>query len=372
MQNRTIPFYLQEGADIEYIKAAMDKKELFSKKLEEEFLDFVPSQFSISVINAYAAFHLAFCAIDIKRGDKVICSVNAHPMIPETIRHFDAEPLFVDIDSDDYNISIEKCVELLEKNKSKKLRGIVVSHIAGQSADLKMIYELAKEYKIKVVEDATYALGGTYRGKKIGSLEGDVTVFSFAPERAGVIGNGAMLVTRDSVIHERAELLRFHAMTYSGKEGSYIYDVVDIGCRYDISELDAAFCYSSLKNGDKKVAHQKEIAKIYDTELKGVNHIAIPVKKEDHIYSLYIIKVDKNRDGFAKELREKGVESSLHYIPLHLLSYYKTKYNLKVNDFPNALKNYQQILSLPMHVKLTKDDAMFVAKTIKEIAKNRV
>lgn len=372
MQTKTVPFYSQDSLDLEYVKTAMDEGELFSKKLEEEFLEFVPSQFSISTINAYAAFHLALCAVDIKRGDKIICSVNAHPMIPEAIRHFDAEPIFVDIDIDDYNISIEKLSKLLEKNRSKKLRGVVVSHIAGQSADLKMIYKLAKEYKIRVIEDATYALGGTYKGKKIGSLEGDVTIFSFAPEREGVVGNGAMLVTKDSVIYERAKLLRFHAMTYSGKEGSYIYDVVDIGCKYDISELDAAFCYLALKNSDKRVAHQKEIAKIYDTELKGVNHISIPIKKEDHIYSLYIIKVDKNRDGFAKELREKGVESSLHYIPLHLLSYYKTKYNLKVNDFPNALKNYQQILSLPMHSKLSKEDAMFVAKTIKEIAKNRV
>jgi len=372
MQNRTIPFFVQEQGDLESIRIALEGKDSFITKLENEFLDYIPSQFAISTVNAYAAFHLAFCAIDIKRGDKVICSVNAHPMIPETIRHFDAEPIFVDIDGDDYNICIEKCAELLEKNRSKKLRGIVVSHIAGQSANLNVLYELAKEYKIKVIEDATYALGGTFRGKKIGLLEGDVTIFSFAQEKQGVIANGAMLLTKDSVIYERAELLRFHALTGTGKEGSYIYDVVDIGCRYDMSQLDAAFCYTILKNADKKITHQKEIAKIYDNELSGVQHITTPIKKEDHIYSLYIIKVDKNRDGFARELREKGVESSLHYIPLHLLSYYKTKYNLKVNDFPVALRNYQQILSLPINHKITKEEALTVTKTIKEIAKSRV
>lgn len=372
MQAKQIPFYVQDSGNLDYIKSALEEKECFTKKLEKEFLDYVPAQFAIATANTTAAFHLTFCAIDIKRGDKVICSVNAHPMIPETIRHFDAEPIFVDIDLDDFNICIEKCAEILQKNRSKKLRGIVVSHIGGQSADLKHFYELAKEYKVKVIEDATYALGGTYKGKKIGSLEADATIFSFMPEMQGMKANGAMVVTKDSVICERAQLLRFHALTNGGKEDSYIYDVVDIGCRYDMSELDAAFCYSVLKNNDKKIAQQKEIAAIYEKELASAPHISLPVKREDHIYSLYIVKVDKNRDGFARELKEAGVQCGLHFIPLHLLSYYKTKYNLKVNDFPNALRNYQQILSLPMHSKLTKEDALEVSKTIKELAKNRV
>jgi dTDP-4-amino-4,6-dideoxygalactose transaminase len=373
MQSKSIPFFVEDSGDLEFIKSALEKKEGFIKRLEGEFLDYVPSTYAISTLNSTAAFHLAFCAIDIKRGDKIICSVNAHPSIPETIRHFDAEPIFVDIDMDDFNIDPFKVEEVLIKNRSKKLRGVVVSHIAGQSANLKKIYEIAKEYKIKVIEDATYALGGTFKGEKIGSLEADATIFSFMPEKEGLIANGAMLLTKDSVIYERAMLLRFHSLTRNGgREDSYIYDVTDIGCRYDISELDAAFCYSVLKNSEKKIAHQKEIAKLYDAELKGVAHISTPIKKQDHIYSLYIVKVDKNRDGFARELKERGVEASLHFIPLHLLSYYKTKYNLKVNDFPNALRNYQQILSLPMHSKLTKDDALSVVKAVKDVSKGRV
>ena len=344
--------------------------------LEKEFIKYINCGDAISTVNGTAAMHLAMCALDLKRGDKIICSVNAFPSVAEVVRHFDAEPIFVDIDKDDFNIDIDQLENVLKNNKAKKLKGAFISHIAGQPADMARIYELAKLYDIKIVEDATAALGATYNGKKIGSLEADITVFRFNPQSNNSVSSAGIMTTKDPELSARARLLRNHALVGEGwdKFGNlgYVYDVVDIGLKYDLNELNAAFAIGQLEKNESFIERRMEIADIYNRELASCPHVSVPIKKRDHIYSQYIIKIDKNRDNFAKELKERGIYTGLHFIPLHLLSYYKQKYSLRVNDFPKALSNYQQILSLPIYSSLSDKDVLHICEQIKEIAKNRV
>ncbi|WP_041957792.1 DegT/DnrJ/EryC1/StrS family aminotransferase [Sulfurospirillum arsenophilum] len=344
--------------------------------LEKEFVKYTGCGDAISTVNGTAAMHLAMCALDLKRGDKIICSVNAFPSVAEVVRHFDAEPIFVDIDKDDFNIDIDQLESVLKNNKAKKLKGAFISHIAGQPADMARIYELAKQYDIKIVEDATAALGATYNGKKIGSLEADITVFRFNPQSNNSVSSAGMMTTKDPELSARARLLRNHALVGEGwdKFGNlgYVYDVVDIGLKYDLNELNAAFAIGQLEKNESFIERRLEIADIYNRELASCPHVSTPIKKRDHTYAQYIIKIDKNRDNFAKELKERGIYTGLHYIPIHLLSYYKHKYNLRVNDFPKALSNYQQILSLPIYSSLSDKDVLHICEQIKEIAKNRV
>lgn len=344
--------------------------------LEKEFVKYTGCGDAISTVNGTAAMHLAMCALDLKRGDKIICSVNAFPSVAEVVRHFDAEPIFVDIDKDDFNIDIDQLESVLKNNKAKKLKGAFISHIAGQPADMARIYELAKQYDIKIVEDATAALGATYNGKKIGSLEADITVFRFNPQSNNSVSSAGMMTTKDPELSARARLLRNHALVGEGwdKFGNlgYVYDVVDIGLKYDLNELNAAFAIGQLEKNESFIERRVEIADIYNRELASCPHVSTPIKKRDHTYAQYIIKIDKNRDNFAKELKERGIYTGLHYIPIHLLSYYKHKYNLRVNDFPKALSNYQQILSLPIYSSLSDKDVLHICEQIKEIAKNRV
>lgn len=344
--------------------------------LEKEFTKYIQCGDAISTVNGTAAMHLAMCALDLKRGDKIICSVNAFPSVAEVVRHFDAEPIFVDIDKDDFNIDVEQLESVLKNNKAKKLKGAFISHIAGQPADLNRIYELAKQYDIKIVEDATAALGSTYNGKKIGSLNADITVFRFNPQANNSVSSTGMMTTKDPELAARARLLRNHALVGEGwdKFGNlgYVYDVVDIGLKYDLNELNAAYAIGQLEKNESFIERRLEIADIYNRELASCPHVSTPIKKRDHTYAQYIIKIDKNRDNFAKELKERGIYTGLHYIPIHLLSYYKQKYNLRVNDFPKALSNYQQILSLPIYSSLSDKDVLHICEQIKEIAKNRV
>ncbi len=376
--------------DIRFFKYSVDEKE--SKeikdvleqtgedkvlKLEKKFSDFVDCSHCISASSGTAAMHLSLMSIDLKRGDKIICSVNAFPSIAEVIRHFDAEPIFVDIDKDDFNIDPSKLDEVLTKSKHKKLKAVFVSHIAGQPAPMHEIYEIAKKHGVFIIEDASDAMGATYNGKKIGSLPySSLTTFSFSPNSSINMVNGGMITTNVEDFDERARLLRNHAIVGENwkKYGNldYIYDVVDIGVKYDLSELDAAFCLAQLEKNNNFIKRRQEIAAIYDKELANTNHISIPIKKREHIYSKYIIKVDKNRDSFARELAEKHIHTGLNYIPIHLLSYYKSKYNLRINDFPNALTNYQQILSLPIYASLSDDEVFYICEQVKNIAKTRV
>ena len=343
------------------------------QELESEFCNYVDASYALATSHGTSALHLAMLALELKRGDKIVCSVNAHPNIPEVVRHFDAEPVFMDIDADSYNMNLDLLESYLEDNKSKKLKAVVVTHVGGVTVDLDRLYSIAKIYDVKIVEDASEALGSTYNGKKIGSTGADIVCFNFSAHLKSNICNGGMLVTDDDEIMERARLLSNHAIVQDEDALNYIYDVVDIGNDYSISELNAAYIRAGLQNQDQNIVRQKEIASMYNDALSGVEHVTIPEQVSDeHIYSLYIVKIDKNRDSFAVELKDAGIETGLHYIPLHLLSYYKAKYSLRVNDFPVALRAYQQVLSLPTYSSMDDKDVKFVCDKIKKIAKTRV
>ncbi len=373
-----IPFYkpsidFNERGLIEEVLALKGASKI--EELEDMCAEYVGCKYAVATSSWSGAMHLSMFALELKRGDKILCSVNSFPSVAESVRHFDAEPIFVDIDKDTFNMSPAKLKEALVKHKHKKLKAVVVTHVGGLSAQLDEIYKIAKENGIKVIEDASYALGSTYKGKKIGSQDGTITTFKFAGELKNNISNTGMLTTNDEKLYNRAKLIRNHAIESREWDNygnlGYVYDVVDIGIKYDASELEAAFSIGQLRKMDDFIKRRRDIAKIYHNELGDVKHISLPALVDEHIYSLFIVKIDKNRDDFSRLLREKGVYTSLHYVPLHLLSYYKQKYSLRVNDFPVALTNYQQILSLPIYPSMSDADVKFVCDNIKDIAQNR-
>ena len=371
-----VPFHRQESGVTEHdhIADVLDGYDVdYVEQLEDNFAGYIGADYAIATSSGTGALHLAMLALDLKRGDKVICSVNAFPSVPEVVRHFDAEPTFIDIDPITYNIDLDKLESYLQDNASRKLKAVIVSHIAGQCVDLERLYNIAKIYDVKIVEDAADALGSTFNGDKIGATGADITCFSFSPHLKNSICNGGMMVTNDEDIMNRAKLLRNHAMVVNEDGLDYIYDIIDIGNKYTMSQLDAAYIGAQLEKQDANIKRQREIAQMYNDALKGTPHITLPsLDNEDHSFSLYIIEVDKNRDSFAREMESNGIKTALHYIPLHLLSYYKTKYMLRVNDFPIALKTFQKVLSIPIFAAMSNEEIKYVTDTIKKIAKTRV
>ena len=373
---KEIPFYQTSLGDEELsqIKSVLELNKDENKviELEENFANFVGAKYAVATCNATSAIHLALSAIKLKRGDKILMSVNSFVNVPEVVRHFDAEPIFIDINDKDMNIDVNKFEKALEENKTKKLRGAIITFVAGQTPDLDRIYDIAEKYGIILIEDATCALGVTYNDETVGSLRADMTIFSTNPSNGKYsVSRCGVIVTNNEEIAERAKLLRTHAITTTYDDFGnldYIYDVVDIGHKYDISELDAAFSLAQLQKTNKFIKRRKEIAKIYIDRLEGIKHVTIPSHKDEHIFTQFIIKISRNRDAFARALKEKGIATGLNYIPLHLLSYYKNKYSIKITTFSTALTSYQQILSIPMYPSLTDDEVNYICDQIIEIA----
>ena len=376
MKDLKIPFSRYESSRSAHsnVSDALDGEDTNQiEELEREFCEYVGAKYALATSHGTSALHLAMLAFDLKRGDKVVCSVNAHPNVPEVVRHFDAEPVFIDIAKNSYNIDLDKLEAYLQEHKSKKLKAVILTHLGGESVDLERVYSMAKLYNVRIVEDASEALGATYKGNKIGATGADIVTFNFSPHLKKNICNGGMLVTEDEEVIERARLLAHHAMVRDEDALEYIYDVVDIGNDYSLSQLNAAYIRAQIKDQDTNVKRECEIAQMYSKGLAGVEHVQAPnMDNEENLFSLYIIKIDKNRDSFATALQEEGIGSGLHYIPLHLLTYYKTKYSLRVNDFPVALRTFQQVLSLPIYASMSDNEVKTVIKAVKKIAKTRV
>ncbi|MCK5110304.1 MAG: DegT/DnrJ/EryC1/StrS aminotransferase family protein [Arcobacteraceae bacterium] len=373
--NKEIPFYKPSIDETELAQIQEVLKVQKTSKVEElesEVQQYIGAPYAIATCNATAAIHLALSAMELKRADKVLMSVNSFPSLPETVRHFDAEPIFIDIEEDGYNIDLNKLEDYLEENNSKKLRGAIISFVAGQTPDLNRLYKIVKKYNITLIEDATTALGSMYEDKMVGSLNADMTIFStnYSNGRSS-LNNSGFIVTSNEELATKAKLLRTHAITTSYDDYGnldYIYDVVDIGYKYDMTDLEAAFNLAQFYKTNEFCERRAEIAKIYNDKLQGLKHISLPKYDEDFIFSQYTIKISRNRDGFARALKEEGISTGLNYIPLHLLSYYKQKYKLKITAYPNALNTYGQILSLPIYPSLSDEDVEYICSTIIKIA----
>ncbi len=363
-----------DNDELNQIRSVLESKNDLSKviEFEESMKKFIGAKYAIATATSTAAIHLALSAIKLKRGDKILMSVNSFVNLPEVVRHFDAEPIFIDINMEDMNIDVNKFEEALAVNDSKKLRGAIITFVAGQSPDLDRIYDIAKKYGIILIEDCRSSLGAIYKGKKVGNLRADMTIFSTNPSNSKyAISRSGIIVTNNEDIAARAKLLRTHALTTtydSYGNLDYVYDVVDIGHKYDLSELDAAYALAQLNKTEKFIKRRKEIAKLYEKRLSDVKHITVLPHNDEHIFTQFIIKISRNRDAFARALKERGVSTGLNYIPLHLLSYYKTKYSIKITAFSNALNNYQQILSLPMYAGLTDEEVNYVCDQVISVA----
>lgn len=373
---KEIPFYKptideQELQQIQEILENSSKSKV--EELEEEVRDFLGASHVITTYNATSALHLSLSAMDLKRADKVLMSVNSFPNIPEVVRHFDAEPIFIDIESSGLNIDLNKLEEYLEVNNSKKLRAVIVTFVGGEIPDLNRLYEIGKKYNVTIIEDALNTIGAFYNDNLVGNIGADMTVFAMNPSNGkSTVSNAGFIVTNNEELANRARLLRTHAINSSFDSFGnldYIYDVVDIGHKYDMTDLEAAFNLAQFYKANTFIERRQEIAELYIQNLTGIKHITVPEFNEDHLYTQFIVKVDKNRDGFARELKKEGINTGLTYIPLHLLTYYKQKYKLKITAYGNALNTYGQILSLPMYPSLSNEEVIYICDTIKQIAK---
>ena len=328
-------------------------------KFEEEFTKYCGTKYAVGTSSGTSALHLALLSLGIREGDEVITTPYTFTATAETIIHCGARPVFVDINPRNYNIDVPKLKEFL-KLKTRPKAAIPV-HLYGQPVDLDPILKLAKEYNLKVIEDACQAHGAIYRLKikKVGSL-GDIGCFSFYPgKNLGAYGDGGMVVTNDEKIAHRIRCLRDH-----GRKGKYEHLMV--GYNYRLDALQAAILRVKLKYLDEWNEKRRKNASIYNGLLKDSGVITpYEEKYAKHVYHLYVIRV-KKRDRVYKFLQGKGILCGIHYpLPLHLQKAYQYL-GYKEGDFPVAEECAREVLSLPIYPELKRNQIEYIVETLKE------
>lgn len=327
------------------------------KLLETEFAHYCRTKYAVGLNSGTDALFLSLLSLGIKEGDEVIVPAFTFIATALAVSFTGARPVFVDIDEKTYNIDPAR----IKKAITKKTKAIIPVHLYGQSADMQSILEIAKEYNLKVIEDAAQAHGALYHGKKCGSIA-DIGCFSFYPTKnLGAFGDAGMVVTNDKKIYEKILMLRD-----CGRKGRYEHVIKGYNSRLDT--IQAIILRAKLKRLDKWNKKRQMNARYYSELLKDEKKIILPKASKylSHIYHVYAVRL-KNRDKVYDELRKRGIGVLIHYSkPLHLQKAYK-ELNYKKGDFPMAEKVSCEVISLPMSPHITKQQIMFVVKQLKQV-----
>lgn len=346
------------------------------EKFEREFASYVGKKNAVSLTSATAALHLVILSLELKEGEEVITPSLTWTSAANIIELQGGVPVFVDVDPDTLNLSIED----LKKKISNKTRAIIPVHFAGQPVDMDAIYEVIYKKNITVIEDAAHAVGSYYKGKHVGEVC-DFAIYSFHPNKNITTGEGGMVVCKDINMAEKIRILKFHGLErnawsrFSKETKNFQYEVVQPGYKYNMMDIQAALGIHQLSQLDKFIARRTQLAETYNYLFENINFIK-PLGQVNydcrHAWHLYIIKIDIDalkisRDEFMSQLKDLNIGSGLHYTPIHLHKYYKEKYNYKRGDLPNTEYCGDRILSLPMFPKMTDQDQKDVVEAIKLI-----
>lgn len=337
---------------------------------ENQFKDFIKTGNAISMNSATAALHLALKAVGLQRDDEVILPTNTFVATAEVVTYFDAIPVLCDIEENTHNIDVSK-IEALITHKTKAIMPV---HFAGQPCDMDEIYALASKYNLKVIEDAAHSVPSSYKGVSIGALEKtDITCFSFYATKTLSTGEGGMATTFNDGYAKSMKINRLHGISKDAWDrytikGSWRYDIVDNGCKYNTTDINSSIGLVQLRKQNDLRAKRENIANKYNEAFKNDSNIIIPFLKEDRITSwhLYVIKIE-NRDEVIEKLKASGVGCSVHFIPVHKHTYYKNKYGYKNEDYPISNKVFGKSLSLPIYPDMSDEEIQYVINKVKEI-----
>ena len=364
--------------DIGREEAALVKKVIASKwfsmgpmteKFENEFKFFLGTKFAFAVSSCTAALHLACKVMGLKKGDEVILPSLTFVATANAVVYMGATPIFADAASlDNFNISPES----IEKKITPKTKAIIVMHYGGYPCDMNRIMKIAKKYNLYVVEDAAHAPGAEYKDKKLGTI-GDIGCFSFFANKNLVTGEGGMIVTNNDFFAQRIKLLRSQGMMplagdrYKGY--AKIYDVVDLGYNYRLTEIASALGLAQLRKLEKNNKKRGRIVKRYIEFLSDIPDIRIPFKSYFGLssYHLFPILLSRkiSRPDFISNMAKAGIQTSVHYPPVHLFKYYREKFQTEIGLLPRTEEAGKRVVTLPLHPLLNYKDVKYISYKIK-------
>lgn len=344
------------------------------KEFESDFSEYLGEGLeAIAVNSATAGLHLGLEAVGIGPGDEVITTTHTFTATAEVIRYLGADPVFVDVDATTMCID----VDAVSRAITSRTKAIIPVHFAGRAADMTRLLALAKIHGLKVIEDAAHAMPATCDGQLIGTLDSDLTVFSFYANKTITTGEGGMLVTRNHDIAQRARVMRLHGINrdafdrFTAKIPSWYYEVIAPGFKYNMTDIAASLGIHQLKRANSFQQKRAQIAAMYDEALAGFPIIRPPhaALGEIHAWHLYVAQLGDDavlsRDVFIERLFEQGIGCSVHYIPLHLHPYWRDTYKLTPEMFPVSQRIYERTVSLPLYTRMTETDVSRVVAAVK-------
>ncbi|WP_299877320.1 DegT/DnrJ/EryC1/StrS aminotransferase family protein [uncultured Cocleimonas sp.] len=343
-------------------------------QFEKDFAEFVNAKHALAVNSATSGLHLALEAVGVGPGDVVITTTYTFTATAEVIRYLGADPILVDIDPKTFNMNPELLREALEGHDNVK--AIMPVHFAGQACDMDAILALAKEFDVKVVEDAAHALPTTYKGKVIGSLS-DITVYSFYVTKTIATGEGGMIATENEEYLSRMKTMRLHGINrdvfdrYTSDKPSWFYEVVEPGYKYNMTDIAAALGIHQLKRACEFQQRREWMATQYNQAFASLplNTPYLARPEDTHAWHLYVLQLDLesitvDRNRFIELMAEEKIGTSVHFIPLHLQPYWRDRYNYKQDDYPVALDVFNRAVSLPIYPKMTDEDVQNVIDAV--------
>jgi dTDP-4-amino-4,6-dideoxygalactose transaminase len=343
-------------------------------EFESKFAEYVGAKHAIGMNSCTSALHIALLSKGIGPGDEVITTPLTFAATANTIIHTGATPVFVDVDPNSGCIDPSK----IEDKITDKTRAIVPVHYAGQACDMDEIMKITKKYGLFVSEDAAHAIYTMYKGKMIGGI-GDATSFSFYATKNLCTGEGGMLTTNDDGLAETARVISLHGMSANawnryGKGGSWFYEILYPGYKYNMTDIQAALGLCQLKKLEKMQQIRENYARTYNSAFENIPGIEVfkNINGNRHSWHLYLIRIDDkilkiSRDEFIVELAKENIGTSVHFIPLHLHPYYQNKFGYKRGDFPVAEAIYDSVISLPLYPKMKEEDVRDVITSVTKI-----
>jgi len=362
------------AAVVEVLKSGWLTSGAKVREFEQQFARLVGAREAVAVNSATAALHLALAAIGIEEGDEVIVPTMTFAATAEVVLYLRARPVLVDCSRDTLNID----PAAIEAALTPRTRAIIPVHFAGQPCQSDAILALARSHDAKVIEDAAHALPAWDGARMIGGI-GDITCFSFYATKTITTGEGGMATTDNPEWAGKMRMLSLHGISHDAwkrysSEGSWYYEIINLGYKYNLTDLAASLGLQQLKKCHAFAAARRRIAEAYNDGFADLAEIQTPVCRAgvQHAWHLYVIQIELDRltidrREFIEALRQRNIGASVHFIPLHLHPYYRRTFDYRPEDCANAAAVYERIVSLPIYPGMSDDDVADVIVAVRNV-----
>lgn len=361
------------------------------RQFEEKFAAYVGAKHALAVNSATAGLHLALDAAGLQRGEVALTVPLTFTATAEVVRYFDADVDLIDVKAPCGTLDpvllekylVEKC-ELNDgvcyrKSDCKRVRAVLPVHFAGLVCEMEPIARLAKQYNLVLIEDAAHSFPAQYKGQNVGTIS-QLTVFSFYATKSITTGEGGMITTDDDAMAERMRIMRLHGISKDAwkryaAEGSWYYEVVEPGFKYNLTDIAASIGLHQLDKAAWMREVRQKYAEMYSAAFAEMPELQVPCHgpdKSHHAWHLYTLrlrpeKLSVSRADFIEKLKDLGIGTSVHFIPLHLHPYYRDRYSYNHGDFPVSEDLYEREISLPIYPRMTEEDVQRVITAVKHL-----